>query len=203
MPSYPAKVFFYCDVPAPAGGQTPILQSHVVCERLTELHPEIMQRLEEEGIVYTRVLPEEDDPTSPIGRGWKSTFQTTDKAVAEEKAQGLGVSLVWQPDGTVKSISCVLPGVKPYRGRKQFFNSLIAAYTGWKDSRNDPTRAVTFANGDLLEEQFVKDATRIMDEECCDWKWEAGDVLMIDNEQVMHARRSFVPPRRILAALFK
>ena len=28
-----------------------------------------------------------------------------------------------------------------------------------------------------------------------------GDVLVIDNRQVMHARRSFTPPRQILACL--
>ncbi|XLR62485.1 hypothetical protein HN51_005789 [Arachis hypogaea] len=31
-------------------------------------------KLEEHGLLYIRVLGEDDNPSSPIGRGWKSTF---------------------------------------------------------------------------------------------------------------------------------
>ena len=67
------------------GGETPIVLSHFVYERIREKYPEFVERLEEQGLIYTRVLGEEDDPSSPIGRGWKSTFLTKDKSVAEER----------------------------------------------------------------------------------------------------------------------
>nr|KAG5689028.1 hypothetical protein BaRGS_030679 [Batillaria attramentaria] len=50
---------------------------------MQERHPDFVHKLEQEGVRYTRVLPDGDDPTSPIGRGWQSTFQTEDKAEAE------------------------------------------------------------------------------------------------------------------------
>lgn len=78
-------MFFYCEVEPKCGGETPIVLSHVVYERMKEKHPEFVQRLEEHGLVYVRVLGEDDDPSSPIGRGWKSTFLTHDKNVAEER----------------------------------------------------------------------------------------------------------------------
>ena len=68
-----------------SGGETPIVLSHLVYEKVKERHPEFVERLEENGLLYTRVLGEDDDPSSPIGRGWKSTFLTKDKSVAEER----------------------------------------------------------------------------------------------------------------------
>lgn len=68
-----------------SGGETPIVLSHYVYKRMKEEFPEFVEKLEKEGLVYTRVLGEGDDPSSPIGRGWQSTFLTKDKAVAEER----------------------------------------------------------------------------------------------------------------------
>lgn len=203
VPLYPSKIFFYCEVAALEGGQTPICPSNEVYERLKNKHLGFIEKLETHGVIYTRVLPCEDDASSPIGRGWKSTFQTTDRKIAEIKAKDLGVNLEWLPNGDVKSVSGILKGVKNYRGKPQFFNSIVAAYTGWIDSRNNPSEAVTFGNGDKFDPQVIDDCSEIMDEVCCNWKWQRGDVLMIDNNQTMHARRSFVPPRRIMAAIYK
>lgn len=85
VPEFPAKLFFYCEVEPRSGGETPIVLSHVVYERVKEKYPEFVERLEEQGLIYTRVLGEDDDPSSPIGRGWKSTFLTHDKSIAEER----------------------------------------------------------------------------------------------------------------------
>lgn len=78
-------MFFFCEVEPETGGETPIVLSHVVYERMKEEHPEFVNKLEEHGLIYVRVLGEDDDPSSPIGRGWKSTFLTKDKNVAEER----------------------------------------------------------------------------------------------------------------------
>ena len=89
MPKYPTKLFFFCETEPVSGGETPIVPSHVVYERMKEKHPEFVDKLEKHGVIYTRVLGEDDDPSSPIGRGWKSTFLTADKAIAEERYKSL------------------------------------------------------------------------------------------------------------------
>jgi hypothetical protein len=68
-----------------SGGETPIVLSHYVYKRMKEEFPEFVEKLEKDGLIYTRVLGEGDDPSLPIGRGWQSTFLTKDKAVAEER----------------------------------------------------------------------------------------------------------------------
>ena len=78
-PLPPTHLFFYCEVPPVSGGETPILVSAEVCSRMQDLHPRFMQRLEDCGVQYVRYMPEYDDPTSAIGRGWRSTFQANDR----------------------------------------------------------------------------------------------------------------------------
>lgn len=67
------------------GGETPIVLSHLVYDRMSKEWPEFVQELEEKGLLYNRVLGEGDDPSSPIGRGWQSTFLTKDREEAEKR----------------------------------------------------------------------------------------------------------------------
>ncbi|CAI9114217.1 OLC1v1014881C1 [Oldenlandia corymbosa var. corymbosa] len=204
VPEYPSKLFFFCEVVPATGGETPIVLSHIVYERMKEKYPEFVDKLEEHGLIYTRVLGEDDDPSSPIGRGWISTFLTKDKSVAEERAAKLGMKLEWTEDG-VKTIMGPIPAIKfeDKRRRKVWFNSMVAAYTGWKDARNDPVKAVTFGDGTPLPSHIIYDCLRILEEESVAIPWQKGDVLLIDNLAVLHARKPFDPPRRILASLCK
>ncbi|XP_057773152.1 clavaminate synthase-like protein At3g21360 [Salvia miltiorrhiza] len=203
---YPTKLFFFCEVEPESGGETPIVPSHIIYERMKEKHSDFVHKLEKHGVIYTRVLGEDDDPSSPIGRGWKSTFLTADKAVAQERAAKLNMKVEWGDDGAVKTIMGPMAAIKEdetRRHRKIWFNSMVAAYTGWEDKRNDPKKAVTFGDGSLLPDDVIYDCLRILEEESVAIPWQKGDVLLIDNMAVLHARKPFTPPRRILASLCK
>ncbi|KAK9923478.1 hypothetical protein M0R45_031895 [Rubus argutus] len=204
VPEFPSKLFFFCEVEPGSGGETPIVLSHIVYERMKDKYPEFVAKLEEHGLIYTRVLGEDDDPSSPIGRGWKSTFLTKDKNIAEQRAAALGMKLEWLEDG-VKSIMGPIPAVKydSTRQRKIWFNSMVAAYTGWEDARNDPVKAVTFGDGNPLPADIIYDCLKILEEESVAIPWHKADVLLLDNLAVLHSRKSFSPPRRVLASLCK
>ncbi|KAK1362872.1 Clavaminate synthase [Heracleum sosnowskyi] len=204
VPEFPSKLFFFCEVEPGSGGETPIVLSHIIYERMKDKYPDFVERLEETGLIYTRVLGEDDDPLSPIGRGWKSTFLTKDKSIAEERAAKLGMKLEWMED-SVKTIMGPIPAIKydKERQRKIWFNSMVAAYTGWKDARNDPVKAVTFGDGKPLPAHIIYDCLKILDEESVAIPWQKGDVLLLDNLAVLHSRKSFEPPRRVLASLCK
>ncbi|KAJ8510206.1 hypothetical protein OPV22_000640 [Ensete ventricosum] len=204
VPEFPTKLFFFCEVEPGSGGETPIVLSHLVYERMKAKFPEFVARLEELGLIYTRVLGEGDDPSSPIGRGWQSTFLTKDRSVAEERAARLGVKLEWLEDG-VKTVTGPIPAIRldQTRGRKIWFNSMVAAYTGWEDARNDPVKAVTFGDETPLPADIIHECLNILEEESVAIGWKKGDILLLDNLAVLHSRRSFDPPRRILASLCK
>ncbi|GJN05565.1 hypothetical protein PR202_ga23206 [Eleusine coracana subsp. coracana] len=110
------------------------------------------------------------------------------------RASKLGMKLEWTEEG-VKTIMGPIPAVKwdENRGRKIWFNNMVAAYTGWKDARNDPVKAVTFGDGSPLPEDVIAECGKILEEECVTIPWHQGDVLLIDNWAVLHSRRSFEP----------
>jgi alpha-ketoglutarate-dependent taurine dioxygenase len=203
--NHPGTLIFFCFKPATKGGETPICPSHLAYERIKAELPRFVAELEEKGVRYVRVMPAEDDRSSAIGRGWQSTFLTHDKAEAEKLGKELGMDLEWLPTGALKTISPVLPATKPdpRTGRLSWFNSIVAAFTGWKDSRNDPTKAVVFGDGTALNPDDVGRSLEIMNELAVSFTWEQGDMLIVDNYVALHSRNSFEGERIIYASLWK
>ena len=144
----------------------------------------------------------EDDPTSALGRGWKSTFKTEDRAAAEEAMRVDGFDWEWLDNDELKTKSKVLSAVREVGGKEVFFNQVIAAYSGWNDSRNVAESAVVFGeSGDPLPKKEMASFIERVNALCVSFEWKQGDVLIIDNRQVMHSRAPFVKPRRVLASL--
>ena len=152
---------------------------------------------------YVRVMPAEDDNESPIGRSWKSTFQCSTKEEAEAAMTKLGSTWEWLDNGDVRTVTATVPAIRTDErtGRRQFFNSMVAAFTGWIDSRNDPTKAVVLGDGSPVDAAAMASVAAFMTRERVQFKWAVGDVIIIDNRVAMHSRNPFERPRRILAAL--
>lgn len=201
-PVYPSRLFFFCEHPAEQGGATPLCRSDILFERLLSKFPEFVDDCETKGLLYTNIMPAENDPTSGMGRSWQSTFRAETRDDAEQQLQKLGYSWEWLPNGCLRSTTPVLPAVMEVEpGRRAFFNQLIAAFHGWKDSRNDPTKAVTFGDGSLLNPETMDRVAVIAEELTFDVPWQKGDVALVDNRVVMHGRRTFSGTRKVLASL--
>lgn len=201
-PIYPSRLFFFCEQPAKTGGATPLCRSDVLLDRLENERPEFVRDCEAKGLLYSNVMPDESDPKSGMGRSWRGTFRAETRDQAEARMAALGYSWEWQADGSLRATTPVLPAVRKLStGRRSFFNQLIAASKGWKDDRNDPSRAITFGDGSLLDVDAVHTASALADEITFDLPWQRGDVALVDNFVVMHGRRTFSGTRRVLASL--
>jgi len=203
VPNPPAYIMFYCDVPPESGGETPIVLSNRVYKRFRSISEDFADRLEETGVRYVRVMPGEDDDSSPIGRSWRSTFLVDRRDEAEQRMRDLGMEWEWLDNDELYTVTRALPAIRldPRSGQKAFFNSVVAAYTGWTDSRNDPTRSVRCGDDSPVNGDVLLQTADAMTQECVAFKWKRGDVLLIDNALVMHSRRPFSGPRRILASI--
>lgn len=201
-PIYPGKLFFFCEQPAESGGATPLCRSDVLWNRLRTEHPEFARNCESKGLKYSNVMPSQNDPTSGMGRSWQSTLRASTREQAEQRLRALGYSWVWLEDGCLRATTPVLPAVRTFAdGRQSFFNQLIAAFQGWKDERNDPSKAITFGDGTPLDRDAVHAATRLGEELSFDVPWRRGDVALVDNYVTMHGRRAFTGTRKVLASL--
>jgi hypothetical protein len=201
-PIYPSKLFFFCEQPAATGGATPICRSDILWERLVERSPAFAHDCEAKGLRYSNVMPAENDAGSGMGRSWQSTLRATTRADAEQRLHTLGYSWEWLSDGCLRATTPTLPAVRALPdGRKSFFNQLIAAFQGWKDSRNDPSKAITFGDGTPLDREAARAAAVLGEEMSFDIPWQRGDVAFLDNFVTMHGRRTFTGTRKMLASL--
>jgi hypothetical protein len=201
-PIFPSRLFFYCERAAAEGGATPICRSDVLLDMLREKCPKFAADCEAKGLKYTNVMPPSNDPNSGMGRSWQSTLRAETRDEAEARLRELGYAREWLADGCLRATTPVLPAVKETAdGRKAFFNQLIAAFKGWKDARNDPSKAITFGDGTPLDASAVHTAAALADEIAFDVPWQPGDVVLVDNYIVMHGRRSFSGTRKVWASL--
>lgn len=202
----PAVIAFFCECPASDGGATPFVSSAAVAAHVHRRCPAAATALATRGIRYVRTLPATTDATSPIGRSWRATYGATTRAEAEA-ALSPGCAWEWLADDALRVTSPPRPVfASDRRGRRTFFNSAVAARQGWADARNDPAQSVVFGDDgapldadaaalfDAAHDYMQSRATRLA--------WRAGDLLLLDNAQVLHARDPFVPPRRVLASLW-
>lgn len=77
--NYPDFLSFYCYREADTGGSTPLVNCHELYKFIHEKHPQFLEKLEKLKLRYIRVVGKEDNPNSPIGRGWKNIFKCETK----------------------------------------------------------------------------------------------------------------------------
>ncbi len=201
-PIYPSRLFFFCEHAAATGGATPVCRSDVLWEKLAAQKPAFAKNCETKGLKYSNVMPAENDASSGMGRSWQSTLGATTREQAEQRLRNLNYSWQWLEDGSLRATTPVLQAVKKLpNGRTSFFNQLIAAARGWKDTRNDPSKAITFGDGTPLDRDAVELASQLGEELSFDVPWQTGDIALVDNYVAMHGRRTFTGTRKVLASL--
>ena len=201
-PSYPSKLLFFCEHSSEIGGSTPLCQSDRLLKQLLDRVPQLVDDLEGKGVQYTNVMPARADLDSGQGRSWQNTLGSKSKASAERRLRELDYTWEWLQGENLKVTTPVLTATRLLAdGRKVFFNQLIAAYRGWKDSRNKDSKKIQFGDGSDISEESMEVVCEIAENITYDHFWQKGDLLLVDNFLVMHGRRPFVGTRKVLASL--
>ncbi|CAF4354788.1 unnamed protein product [Rotaria sp. Silwood2] len=193
VPRYPNYLFFFCETPPTEGGETPLCYSPLIYEKMKEKCPQFVDKLEQQGVRYSRVLPNGDDQTSAIGRGWQSTFHTLNRKEAEERCKEFETEFEWLNNGCLRTTTKILPAVKvdERTGKKIWWNTIVGAYYGSLDERNrERSKMVTYGDGKEIELEYLETCKRILEENKVTFQWEKGDVLLIDNRQVKNMGNS-------------
>ena len=126
----------------------------------------------------------------------------------------LGYSWDWGEGGVLRASSPVLPAVAETPGprgprTRVFFNQIIAQALGnaadFKRLGGRDVPVLAFGDGGEVPLAPIAWAHAESERLAAELQWEAGDVALLDNRLVMHARRPWVGegPRRVLASLVK
>lgn len=206
----PEYIFFYCETPAESGGQTPIIDSTEVYRFANDTYPDFIAKLKQHGARYIRTLPNEDDPSSPLGRSYKNSWNVSSEQELEEKLSKIeGCEWEWLPDGSVRVTTEPVPAIRLVTDHATnqvfqwtFANSIVAAFKGWQDSRNDRHKALLFGNNERMPEEVLQGIADFMEQNRILYTWQKGDVMALNNRLVMHSRNPFEGKRRVLASIW-
>eukprot|EP00253_Pinus_taeda_P001219 PITA_01219 len=202
MKVWPSKLFFFCETAPPEGGQTAIALSERIVKRMEDRIPEFVNRLKNVGLVFKITTSADSSRTSFIAKNWQNALETNDPSEAKKRAvEMMGCSsFECYEDGSAEFVFGPMDAIRSfdgYGGRPVWFNNIVGYGGG---NRN---QSLSMGDGCGIPDEALDAFKTVVNEECVNLKWEAGDVLLLDNMAVQHARRPSKPPRRILIAMCK
>jgi len=202
--SWPLRILFGCVLPAQEGGETPIVDSRKVFERIPVA---IREQFRDKKIMYVRNYGE------GLGLDWRTVFRTTNKADVEGLCRSTAVEFEWR-DGDRLRTRQVRPalGKHPRTGEMVWFNqaqhwhvscldetthaSLVSIYP-----EEDLPRHCYYGDGSSIEEATMQEVCQIYQDLEVSFPWIEGDVVVLDNMLMAHGRNPFVGERKILVAM--
>jgi amino acid adenylation domain-containing protein len=204
QPDWPVRQFFACVTAAEWGGETPIVDCRRVADRLGA---EIVDEFERRGLLYIRTFLEGLDVS------WQDFFKTGDREEVGRICARNGSTHHWYPDGTLQvRHGAQAVAYHPVTGERVFFNqiqlhephflgegereALESLYGTEKLPRN-----VRYGDGEPIPPAILDEILATYEELAVAFPWQAGDMLMLDNMLVAHARSPFRGERKIIVAL--
>ncbi|KAJ0755542.1 putative TauD/TfdA-like domain, taurine dioxygenase TauD-like superfamily [Helianthus annuus] len=122
----------------------------------------------------------------------------------ECRAAKLGTRLEWTGNAA-KVIAGPMPAIRfdKETQQKTWFNNLTGPTNGPRKI-HDKGAFAELGNGEAVDDDAMDDCVKILEEECVVVPWKKGDVMLVNNLTVLHAREPLLkPPRRVLASLCK
>lgn len=201
---FPLKLFFFCETPAKEGGETPIADCRKIHQRID---PEIKKQFLDKKYIYVRNF------TDGFGVPWKTSFQTTDKSVVEMYCRENNIEFEWKGNNHLRTRQRrPAIAVHPRTYEKVWFNHATFFHVSTLDrSILEPMLSV-FTEEELPNNTYYGDGSDIepwvLDhlrdayvQETVTFKWNQGDVLLLDNMLAAHSRNKYSGPRKVLVAM--
>ena len=200
----PSLMLFACLVAPTGGGATPVADAATV---LDALPAELVERFERLGWLLIRNY--NDD----IGASFADAFGTDDRRAVESYCRANAITFEWRDGGALRTWQRRSAVVRhALTGRRCWFNQ-IAFLNEWtldpevraylvdvygEDGLPFNTR---FGDGDPIGADVIHLINEVYEAHTVRERWEAGDLLLVDNVRTAHAREPFEGPREVVVSL--
>ncbi|WP_137925668.1 TauD/TfdA family dioxygenase [Cupriavidus sp. 2SB] len=199
---WPMKIWFHCVTASPEGGETPIADSRAIYRRM----PDALRERFAPGVLYVRNYGEFDVP-------WQKVFNTENRAEVEAFCKRADIRWEWKDDGDLRTTQlCQAVERHPVTGEMVWFNQAHLFHVSnlqpeVRESleellgEDNLPRNTYFADGSPISDAIFDEVRAVLDAETVSFRWESGDVLMLDNMLAAHARAPFKGPRKVVVAM--
>ncbi|MFN6963687.1 MAG: TauD/TfdA family dioxygenase [Pyrinomonadaceae bacterium] len=185
--AYPELLFFFCIAPPDAGGETTLGDGRRV---LAEIDPYLVDEFKRRGIAYIRNLASD----AGSGCSWQDAFGTEDRWAVERICAGGRIEFKWLKDGSLRlEQQGPATTTHPLTGEEVWFNQAAGFYAGPAgDTSGRPRLACGFGDdGSPIPEAAIDHIRSVLRDNESPHRWEANDLVIVDNILAMHGRRPF------------
>jgi alpha-ketoglutarate-dependent taurine dioxygenase len=205
LPGWPKRLLFWCLRPARVGGGTTLADGRRVLRRLPV---DLVTEFTERRLRYVQVM----HGGSGFGRRWQDVFETEDKVVAQQRVEELAVGYEWR-NGSLRVEYQGQATVRHFAtGEEVWFNQADQWHSSNLDEKtrsglsvlmapSDFPHQVTFGDGGEIAAEQLDLVRQALAAERYVATWQAGDVLVVDNEMSMHGREAYQGERAVYVAM--
>ncbi|MFI2189398.1 TauD/TfdA family dioxygenase [Streptomyces sioyaensis] len=202
--AWPQKLFFCCLTAPPVGGETPIADNRRIKERIPAA---VRERLERLGVRYVR------NYNHGFGLTWQEAYQTDSRAEVDRYAAANDTRTEWLDGDHLRTVQ-IRPATRthPVTGEQLWFNhaaffhvsshapqvreALVAAL-----GEDGLPFGTSYGDGSPISDDDARAISEAYRAEETAFRWAEGDVMLLDNMSVAHARRPYEGDRKILVAM--
>ena len=202
--TWPLKIYFFCLLASPQGGETPIADTRRIFNRISA---HARQRLIDKKIMYQRNF------NQGFGLSWQDVFQTSDKTVVEQYCRKNLIEFEWRGEDRLRTYQ-IRPAVARHPRTNEtvwfnhatFFNvstlepSMRAALLETFDEADLPFNTY-YGDGSVIEPSILDEFREAYKQEKITFPWQEGDILLLDNMSVAHGRAPYSGERKILVGM--
>ncbi|RZL08351.1 MAG: amino acid adenylation domain-containing protein, partial [Rubrivivax sp.] len=201
---WPRKQWFFCELPSPVGGATPIVDGR---EMLRRLPADLLARFERDGLLYVRTF------TDKLDVSWRDFFKTEQRHEVEARLHAAGIAFQWLAQDELQTRTrCPAVITHPVTGERVFFNQVQLHHPSClePDVRSDLLglvgedrlpRNVLYGDGSRIDDDTMAVIGEAYEACAVRFQWQQGDVIMLDNMIAAHARDPYEGSRKIVVAM--
>ncbi|MET7751590.1 TauD/TfdA family dioxygenase [Micromonospora sp. NPDC005367] len=202
--SWPATLFFGSVIRAAEGGETPLADSARVYDRVPAA---IRERFERHGVRYVRNFG------SGMDLSWQEVFQTESRSEVDAYCKQHSIRAEWLGGERLRTQHVVQASVEsPTTGQKCWFNQAHLFHVSSLPEEVQSELRESFAEDELPRNATLGDGTALDPADLAEiraayaaeeiaFRWQEGDILVVDNVQFAHGRRPYSGPRKLLVAM--
>ena len=203
--SWPMKIWFCCLKSAQQGGETPLVDSRKILQRIDS---KIKDKFMEKKVMYIR------NYSDNLDLSWENVFQTKNRLEVENYCRSAGIEFEWKDGGKhlrTRQV-CQAVATHPKTGEIVWFNQAHLFHVSSLNpevrqtllstvKEEDLPRNAYYGDGSPIEDSVLDEIREIYHQEAVIFPWQEGDVLMLDNMLTAHGRKPFIGSRKVVVGM--